>query len=315
MLTRRTPETMPFDEFRASLQSVCGRFEVTPSGTRDTVRAHVCCETRAGLEMATIAKDVHSVRRTEADIRANPGEHVFLIVQEEGQTLMQQNGRTALMTPGDMILIDSTCPSEFTSFGKYMRHLSLHLDRREIVSRLGNVPFCARSIRRDDRHAIALSAIIGSAFAPETSDRQSSFLKDAIFGVLGAAFCENDGGHPNLRAHPEISTAQILENAMAFIDSRFTDGMMSPAVLAAELGVSLRNLQRAFAFAGMTPSDYLIWRRLERACLLLNERQKKGAKTLVSTIAYESGFNDVSYFNRQFRRSFGCAPGQYPGGS
>ncbi|GKY89844.1 helix-turn-helix domain-containing protein [Sinisalibacter aestuarii] len=32
---------------------------------------------------------------------------------------------------------------------------------------------------------------------------------------------------------------------------------------------------------------------------------------LVSSIAYACGFNDVSYFNRQFRRLFGCAPGQF----
>lgn len=314
MLTERRPETMPFDQFAHNLQSVCGRFEVVPAENQTKVRAHVSAEVRAGLEMATVAKDVLNVRRTEADVRADPGEHVFLIVQEEGQSLMQQAGQSILMKPGDMILIDSTLPSEFTAFGKYVRHLSVHFDRREVMERLGNVNVSARSIRREDRHAMALSAIIGSAFAPETSERQSGFLKEAIFGVLGAALCDVSDSVLARQVDAEISTAQILELAMAFIDSRFSDSTMSPGTLADELGVPIRNLQRAFAFAGMTPTDYLMRRRMERACQLLSDRRKQGSKALVSTIAYDCGFNDVSYFNRQFRRTFGCAPGQYPQG-
>ncbi|MEC7762035.1 MAG: helix-turn-helix domain-containing protein [Pseudomonadota bacterium] len=312
MLTQLKPEVMPFDQFAAGLQSVCGAFEVVPPDDRTVVQGHVSAGSYAGLDMAMIAKDVQRTRRTEADVKRNPGEYVFLIVQEEGQSLMQQAGTTTMMTPGDMILIDSTLPSEFTFFGKYMRHLSLHLSRAELRQRFGDISFSGRSIRAQDRHAIALSAIIGSAFRPETSDTQSGFLKEAIFGVLGAALYEQTDPEQSRHFDADINTAQILERASAMIDRCFADSTLTPGCLAEQMGISIRHLQRAFACIGLTPTDYLMRRRLEKACRLLEERKRSGAQTLVSTIAYQCGFNDVSYFNRQFRRAFDCSPGQYP---
>ncbi|WP_043753280.1 helix-turn-helix domain-containing protein [Pseudooceanicola atlanticus] len=62
---------------------------------------------------------------------------------------------------------------------------------------------------------------------------------------------------------------------------------------------------------GATPMDYLFRKRMEKACQMLQARSRQSSPALVSSIAYNCGFNDVSYFNRQFRRMFGCAPGQF----
>ena len=35
----------------------------------------------------------------------------------------------------------------------------------------------------------------------------------------------------------------------------------------------------------------------------------------VSDVAYASGFSEISYFNRCFRRRFGAAPSQYRNGN
>jgi len=48
-------------------------------------------------------------------------------------------------------------------------------------------------------------------------------------------------------------------------------------------------------------------RRLRRAHDMLGD--PRFAAMPIGTIAYAVGFGDVSYFNRCFRRSFGCAPG------
>lgn len=110
-----------------------------------------------------------------------------------------------------------------------------------------------------------------------------------------------------------MTCARILERGMAYADRCFADGTVSSQSIAELLGVSSRQLQRAFALAGTTPTDYLLKKRMEKACQMLELRGKQGNPSLVSSIAYQCGFNDVSYFNRQFRRLFGCAPGQFPG--
>ena len=46
--------------------------------------------------------------------------------------------------------------------------------------------------------------------------------------------------------------------------------------------------------------------RIEYSCKLLS-----GSRMTISQIAYESGFNHLSHFNRQFRELVGMAPGEY----
>lgn len=312
MLTKIKPGFMPVEQFQADLNNICGLFDVLPSPDQIDIFGHVSQQKRAGLSMATIAKDVQVLRRTEKNAQRDPCENVFLIIQEEGQSLMQQGDNVSMLIPGDMILIDGAQASEFTFFGKYSRHLSVHLKRSDLRERFGSAQFGGRSIRRSDYHAIALSAIIGKAFEPNTSDTQSSFLHDAIFGVLGAVLWdERDSSQPS-GFEAEISSAQILERGMAYIDRCYSDCSLTPGSLAETLEVSIRHLQRGFALAGLTPTDYLLKKRMEKACRLLVKRSVSGSQTLVSTIAYDSGFNDVSYFNRQFRKVFNCSPGQYP---
>jgi AraC-like DNA-binding protein len=57
---------------------------------------------------------------------------------------------------------------------------------------------------------------------------------------------------------------------------------------------------------GKTLKQYIIQKRLNLACgLLVSERDK------ISNIASASGFNDVSYFSRVFKKYMGCSPGEY----
>jgi AraC-like DNA-binding protein len=37
----------------------------------------------------------------------------------------------------------------------------------------------------------------------------------------------------------------------------------------------------------------------------------RGRKEKISTIAYDAGFRDLSYFNRSFRRRFGMTPSEW----
>ena len=57
---------------------------------------------------------------------------------------------------------------------------------------------------------------------------------------------------------------------------------------------------------GCTVSDYLMRRRLKHAATLLLTTDS----SILST-AMDSGFRNVSYFNRAFRRQFGLSPGRY----
>lgn len=78
-------------------------------------------------------------------------------------------------------------------------------------------------------------------------------------------------------------------------------------VLAAEAGLSPFHFLRTFQqVAGVTPHQYLLRVRLRHAAVRLATGQDK-----VLDIALDSGFGDVSNFNRTFRAEFGLNPRAY----
>jgi AraC-like DNA-binding protein len=57
---------------------------------------------------------------------------------------------------------------------------------------------------------------------------------------------------------------------------------------------------------GTTFTEYVLSQRIVRARRMLTDPRLAGEK--ISTVAYDCGFADLSYFNRAFRRHCGAAP-------
>ena len=311
MLTRVDTGVMPVDKFREDLLHVCGIFSAEPVKGQNQIHGSVSSEKRAGLEMAHVAKNLQRIRRTSLDCRRDAAENYFLIIQEEGSALMAQSETAQMLNPGDMMLIDSAKPSEFTFFGHYGRQLSLHLPRSEMEKRFGYDIKTGLFLPRTDHTALALMAVLAKTFSTEITPDQDNYLREAMYGLLGVMLHERRQRSGFSGMDSEIGGAQLLQRALAYVDSHFGDCELTIQAIATDLQVSMRQLQRAFALLGTTPTDYLLQKRLETVCKLLLERRMGRTDLLVSTIAYQCGFNDISYFNRIFRKVFDCAPGQY----
>lgn len=77
--------------------------------------------------------------------------------------------------------------------------------------------------------------------------------------------------------------------------------------LARDAAMSPYHFLRTFRLvAGMTPHQFVLRTRLHRAALRLRR-----TSDAISTIAYDAGFNDLSTFNRRFRRLMGMSPGAF----
>lgn len=121
MLTRIRVNELEVEQFTANLHRICGGFEVHPTEVRRRMRGNVQLVRCAGNEGAHVSQEVQQVGRTPQAIQQDASENYFLILQEEGRALMSQNKVSTQLRPGDMILIDSACPSDFTFYGDYAR--------------------------------------------------------------------------------------------------------------------------------------------------------------------------------------------------
>jgi AraC-like DNA-binding protein len=88
--------------------------------------------------------------------------------------------------------------------------------------------------------------------------------------------------------------------------ARLHDTNLNVTSMARQHKISVRYLQKLFELEGMTFSEYILSQRLARAHKILSSPM--GARYRIASIAYRVGFNDVSYFNRAFRRQYGASP-------
>jgi AraC-like DNA-binding protein len=81
---------------------------------------------------------------------------------------------------------------------------------------------------------------------------------------------------------------------------------LSINAVAARHGVTPRYVQMLFETDGTAFSQFLLGQRLALAHRMLTD--PRFADRSIGSIAFDVGFNDLSYFNRTFRRRFGATP-------
>jgi len=84
------------------------------------------------------------------------------------------------------------------------------------------------------------------------------------------------------------------------IAAGFTDPAFDIGIVASRLRLSVRYIQDLLQGTGSSFSDRVLELRLVHSCELLARAAISRRK--VSDIAYSSGFNDLCYFHRCFRR-------------
>lgn len=92
-----------------------------------------------------------------------------------------------------------------------------------------------------------------------------------------------------------------LTLALQYIDGHLESHRLTPTAIALNLGISLRQLHRAFEGAGHSVADTIRQRRIERARVLVLTRPELS----ITDIALGCGFESLATFYRQFKSRFG----------
>ncbi len=100
---------------------------------------------------------------------------------------------------------------------------------------------------------------------------------------------------------------KFLEDILKVIEERLDDTGLNASAIESGLAISKMQLYRKLkALTGMTPSEFIKRVRLKFAAEMLLT-----SKYTVSEIFYKTGFNSKSYFFREFKKVYQCAPSEY----
>jgi AraC-like DNA-binding protein len=103
--------------------------------------------------------------------------------------------------------------------------------------------------------------------------------------------------------------AAAMQKVFQLIEARLQEPELNLSEIAAEYGISVRNLQKLFETSGQNFTSYLRQRRLERCRDDLAATLKH--QLSISEICYRWGFSDPAYFSRTFRDQFGLSPREF----
>ncbi len=239
------------------------------------------------------------------------GEHLyFLHTQLEGRMHAVQDGREGWLEPGDMVLCDTAAPYDLGLSGP-SRTLILGIPaselRRRVVaphSLLGRrLPGAAGPMRmvRTLVTEVWEQADGGDGLSHPVGDRLGATILDLFATACHMQF----GAGAEEGALADGHRARIRR----FVEARLFDPELSPAGVAAALGLSPRYLRLLLAGDGESLTAYLLRRRLEECARQLRDPNLAGRS--VTEVAFACGFNDASHFSRAFKARFGRSPRDY----
>jgi AraC-like DNA-binding protein len=280
------------------------RVEIEPTEERP-FEARVTSRNLPGLHVLFGRSSAARLTRTPALI-ADGNDDFILVVSRAGDIAVSTPGRELSLREGDALLRRS---DEVTVFESRSHGASLWLRiPRSILSSL-IVDIDSATMRPIPRQSEALKLLtsytmaLTKEHAPATSEVQHlvvSYVSDLAGLALGAT------GDAACMARIRGMPAARLQAAKTYVIENSGRRDLSIGLVATQLGVTTRYLQRLFEADGTTFSTWLLNQRLMLAHRRLCKSELAGQP--VSAIAYEVGFGDPSYFNRCFRKMYGVTP-------
>jgi len=210
---------------------------------------------------------------------------------------------TATLAPGALLLGNAgACFECGHEHGVGDRCLSFHFTPdyfEDVVAAVGG----ARSAFTVPRLAPSAS-LVPLIAAAELAQGDAAELEELAVRIAGAAVARLA---PTTRAAtPSRRDERRVSEAVRRIEAK-PQAPMTLAALARGVAMSPYHFLRTFrSVVGVTPHQFILVQRLRQAAVRLRQSDEP-----VSDIVYDAGFNDLSTFNRRFRRIMGATPTAY----
>ncbi|WP_411768496.1 two-component regulator propeller domain-containing protein [Winogradskyella sp. A3E31] len=171
-----------------------------------------------------------------------------------------------------------------------------------------HVPIVLLTAKSDKAHEIEGLKIGADAYITKPFDKEKLLIQVKNLIELRLKLQQRYGQNFKLKEVAVTSIEQEFVNKLkTILDSHITDSSFTVEALSEHLAMSRMQLHRKIkGMIGVSASEFINNERLKLAVELLERTDRT-----IAEIAYETGFNSPSYFNRCFKKVYGKAPGSY----
>jgi AraC-like DNA-binding protein len=259
--------------------------------------------------LGLLSGTVQGVRHEHTHEDVGDGNDDFSIhMNLNGRSVVAGRGDEVTLRDGDAMLLSYSETRTITR-PRIVHHHVIRLPRASLTPLVRNIDDAVLlPIRRGTATLMLLANYVGALIDDpviETSGMRQlvvAQLCDLVAVTLGAtrdvvAVAQGRG----------IRAAR-LRAIKSDIEAHLAHGDLSPAAVARRQRISESYIRKLFEGEGTSFSEFVLVRRLVRAHRMLTDR--RWADRSIASIAFESGFGDLSYFNRTFKRFYGTPPSE-----
>lgn len=226
---------------------------------------------------------------------------------QEGEIVLSQDGRQAVLGAGDVAFLDGARPfrgtvAEGVRLVGVLFPLRLVPVPRDVLRRVTATRVDGRSV----------SGAMLASFLAALGPRLDSVAPGEEAGISSAAGDLLTAALAHLAGHAEDadrSRSALVARIRRFVETEISDPGLGPARIAAAHHVSVRLLHRLFEGEDMTVAQLVRTRRLEGSRCDLADPALRDLS--IGAVAARWGITDSARFSHVFRATYGLSPRQY----
>jgi AraC-like DNA-binding protein len=246
--------------------------------------------------------------RTRETMRdGNDNIRLVILKQSASSAPAAHLGRDLTVEPGSAVVLSNCDLNAITFTAPRSQMLALNFSRKALRPLLHDFDAVLAHTIPNQVGALRLLASYIEALLGEPAPPTGEFAQLAVAHIhdLAALAMGATRDATEIAKNRGLAAARLRE-IKSDIAANLSRDLLSVMDIALRQRVTPRYVQLLFENEGTTFSEYVRNARLNRAYRMLMDPLL--ADRSISAIAFDTGFNDLSYFNKAFRRRFGGTP-------
>ena len=261
------------------------------------------------LPLVSIAGAGYRGARGRSEIARSPEHFYVAAIHIGGGTSFTCRDQETQLAQGDVFLLDTMHEIKFGLERPY-HHLLIKLPKTWVDARFAQPERLCGSVLPHHHPLGRLFAgyvMAGFQAADDLPPSAAALFSQHLLDLLCEAFAESR--LPDQPTRRQALRSAMFVRACRLIALRLSEPDLTPAVIAGQLGVSTRTLNRIFSGEGETVMQRLLKERVDAAAKLLAARQARSRT--ITDIAFACGFNDLTHFSRVFGDEMDMTPSKW----